>query len=649
MNYTITLTNKELCAIGHLNFADDFELQIGKENSIILAANGIGKTSIYKHLKEFFKDDFSYIDYEESKDSLKKAKRQIVIGLDINVLEAKKQERDSLLKEYDTSKIIKDQLEISTKTAAIEISNELENKRNTINALRDFKINNYEKIQKIDFDVLKFIIKNFSLLNKLKKIEIEIRSIKDNFLSKAIENVEKYLEDGESKCPICDTEKSISIAGILENKKQVMSKMNDEFTKKIFDYFSKQNKTAEEIKELIPQIEEGMKVIVKHDLVNSGDAFNYIIVGGDDEVYEKFKNVSRKLDILSNDISKIEKEKEDFYKSLKNTSKEIRHKFLKNFKIESINFDEKDKNIVIDIPKGREVSSYSTGELNLMVFLVNIYAGVNGEKEVVVIDDPLSSYDIVNQYKIVYEIIKNTKHKKFFILTHNPDTLNIALSQHPSIFNFHYIEKQDGKLNIRVINIRRNIFNVEELLPEDPKDDSKKESYIRLLFNRDNKDKIFHYDESCVSDGYSNDFLVDIIDNFKSDSYFKDADFGKNCLNKTLLLTAVRVWVEKQFYLNHQEDIKLKKLNSIGEKIDYLFPKDKTPLWKGSVSVSREELMIRKVMLNQNSHPEGCRYPFHYALSLSIDDFVSEIEEIKKIFLEPDSEINSSKGETVTK
>ena len=46
------------------------------QNLVIFGSNGIGKTTIYRKLKNQYKD-FDYLDYDETKDLFKKNKKQL--------------------------------------------------------------------------------------------------------------------------------------------------------------------------------------------------------------------------------------------------------------------------------------------------------------------------------------------------------------------------------------------------------------------------------------------------------------------------------------------------------------------------------------------------------------------------------------------
>jgi len=54
--------------------------------------------------------------------------------------------------------------------------------------------------------------------------------------------------------------------------------------------------------------------------------------------------------------------------------------------------------------------------------------------------------------------------------------------------------------------------------------------------------------------------------------------------------------------------------------------------WTGQAEINKEYLMSKKVMLNQNEHAKSQKEPFYYALSLSTDDIIKDIIDIKKHF-----------------
>lgn len=165
--------------------------------------------------------------------------------------------------------------------------------------------------------------------------------------------------------------------------------------------------------------------------------------------------------------------------------------------------------------------------------------------------------------------------------------------------------------------------------------------YIELLLelknnalaNKDSIEPIFHYDDphstNYQGENFSNDYFVDLIENLPNIS-FNNMNFSDNCVMKIIYLVAIRVWIEKKFYDEFGDRLRNRTL---GEKINYIFPKNGSSKWTGSPNVTRGFLMSKKVMLNQNKHTEGQSSPFYFALNLTLDDIYDEITVIKGAFI----------------
>ena len=69
------------------------------------------------------------------------------------------------------------------------------------------------------------------------------------------------------------------------------------------------------------------------------------------------------------------------------------------------------------------------------------------------------------------------------------------------------------------------------------------------------------------------------------------------------------------------------------EKVNVLLPRNSNSLLIHEYpNVTRTFLMSKKVMLNQNEHYQSQIIPFNYALNISLDELVNEINEIKERF-----------------
>ena len=92
-------------------------------------------------------------------------------------------------------------------------------------------------------------------------------------------------------------------------------------------------------------------------------------------------------------------------------------------------------------------------------------------------------------------------------------------------------------------------------------------------------------------------------------------------------MSSIRVWVE--YKLQQLSSVKLHGLYS--NKVIDFFKKNKD-IRTNYPRLTKEQLMNKKVMLNQNCHVKSQVQPFYYALSIKADDIKKEVEEIKSLF-----------------
>ena len=52
----------DFCNINYIEFDDDFNIELNQKSKIIFGYNGIGKSSIYKYLKNKY-NEYDYLDY----------------------------------------------------------------------------------------------------------------------------------------------------------------------------------------------------------------------------------------------------------------------------------------------------------------------------------------------------------------------------------------------------------------------------------------------------------------------------------------------------------------------------------------------------------------------------------------------------------
>lgn len=97
--------------------------------------------------------------------------------------------------------------------------------------------------------------------------------------------------------------------------------------------------------------------------------------------------------------------------------------------------------------KTRDELPLSTGEQNFLSLTFEFLKAKNSECPIVVIDDPVSSFDSIYKNKVVYAIVKMLHHKKRIVLTHNTDLIRLLDGQYKHCFKLYLLNNTDGELN----------------------------------------------------------------------------------------------------------------------------------------------------------------------------------------------------------
>ncbi len=636
--------------ISYLKFDSEFNINLENKIKVILAPNGTGKTSIYKNIKSRF-SNYSFIDYNEVRQSVISKKNEIVIGASIVLIDSKKNEKNKLLENIDIKRNLKT-FNITNSKTAKAISDNLDKlRKNSEKAVIAFSNEKLECIFSMSDDYRDFFNENARKLIDIEEIKTKLEDIKNSYKKHFLEEINNYLENDDYVCPVCKKENNVPIKDVIKKELLKIEEINNELIKKY--QTSHPNLKPKEILENVKEI----KSIIIENKLTVKDLESYFICGGNRQISKLIEDSKKTLTEINDEIKNLEIQKNQFYQNLNKYKENLSSTFQLQFSVESNNivFDDLNKLIKIKLP--RKIEEYSTGEINLMTFMICLLEFISSDKEYLVIDDPLSSYDIPNQYKIMYEIASAKKDSKgILIFTHNVDTINIANTQYNKIFESEIMEKRKKTLFLNKINYTcsTNILSPDELI-KNLNATYEHLDYLKLLMEKETwKDDsenhlIFHYDErfSKELDGiyYSNEYLVDLIDNF-NESTLQNKSYLENTANKIIYTAALRIWIEKQFFIVSTKDPELHG-KQFGDKIRYIFNENH---WNGSDKVTREYLMSKKVMLNQHIHQKSQIMPFYYALNLTLDDISTEINDIKEHFFISDKNKSNllEEKETVT-
>lgn len=97
--------------------------------------------------------------------------------------------------------------------------------------------------------------------------------------------------------------------------------------------------------------------------------------------------------------------------------------------------------------KERDQLPLSTGEQNFLSLTFEFLKAKNSACPIVVIDDPISSFDSIYKNKVSYAIVKMLHHKKRIVLTHNTDLLRLLDGQYKKCYKLYLLNNTDGEEN----------------------------------------------------------------------------------------------------------------------------------------------------------------------------------------------------------
>ncbi len=618
----------DFCNINYIEFDDDFNIELNQKSKIIFGYNGIGKSSIYKYLKNKY-NEYDYLDYEDTKESFLKNKKEVVIGARIQTITKLKNEIEQLKQNNDVEGILK-KYDYNSQAKAKKVSNELANiqktkgiEQITLEKTKLDYVSNilYEEIKKDFFD-------NYKAIKEIANIKDEMELLKNVYMDQAYQALINSIDDHETTCPVCNTKGIHNLKEIFNQKKKIYEECN----KSLFGNFKFSNNIEKE-----KQIEKLIKLAKDFD---GKEIAELIICDVNNErrsnIIENLKQIEEK----NKEIEKMQEKLQKYYTNIKKEEKDIKLYFENRFDIEKLEFDDNENKIIVTFK--RNVDTYSEGEIHLIILLFKLYEFKINDSDILIIDDPLTSYDLINQYKTLFEIVNTASaEKKILIFTHNIEMINIINSQDSGTFRYQYIEKYLNKLYLKNIdmNATGSILSLNNLLDLDS------EKYLKLLIEREKEEndeyhKVFHYDNSYILqdsefNGLTNEYFVNLIENFSPDD-INNMTFSQNTFNKIIYMCAIRVWIEKKFYEAIKEDKEtLRKITGkqFSEKVNVLLPRNSNSLLIHEYpNVTRTFLMSKKVMLNQNEHYQSQIIPFNYALNISLDELVNEINEIKERF-----------------
>lgn len=509
------IENEDIFVSDYKKLIRNNEIDFSREGiSVIYGPNGTGKTSLVKVLSsekgtkvKYTYDGKEYTDGSQFFVINDQNNRNIIQGETIDFLLGDDIKKEFELQEYianeynrlctESISILKSNYSVSSSSSkSIDCFSEWTSIQNIIKDLMnnrtkgsktgvDTYISELEKHTQItipDYEQAKldYIISDLSEKNPL-VIEIEtidtsklahnshIKEIEEN--TEAIKILSRF--GYKDQCIVCDSN-GIDSENLLNKK----SKNKEEIIKTL------DAKTKKIVEKIIDNISEKDPFRIKDIMLGAIETGNLSDVLLLKESIKEYKNIFANKVIKelvqlykSSDI----KIKNEEYQKLINQKPDITEEdFLyieqiisnnMSKKLQIIRDDKKNIKIVLEnkdfLGINREELPLSSGEQNFLSLTFEFLKAKNSDKPIVILDDPISSFDSIYKNKISYAIVKILQNKKRVILTHNVDLLRLLDGQFKKCFRlflFNNTENEENGFIALNSDERDMLINLDELL-----------------------------------------------------------------------------------------------------------------------------------------------------------------------------------------
>lgn len=477
------IENENIFAKDYDNFIKNNEIEFSDSGiAVVYGPNGTGKTSLVKALSNGEKtaiiytyngrdytDDsqFIVINDQNNRNIIKGETSDFLLGDDIK---RENELYECITQEYRricefSNKTLKESFKIASKKSNLidsfskvndikEIISELSNNRSKGKSIgvdkyiAEWSKYRLYKVLAYDEAKLEYFMCDLSSSESL-ILEIESIDVKTLTKNRRIREVEKNTEAIRILSHFCDTEECIVCDSVNIGRENLLAKKAEN-----------KNNILETLEPKIREILEKLSSSsVDKDPFNIKNVLMMVIETGELEgIYnlkadiQKYRDIFAKkvinelLEILNNsDI----KGKNEEYKKLINEKPEINdedflyiEQIINDSMLKKIRIDRDDKkNIQIFIEDkeflgiDRTELPLSSGEQNFLSLTLEFLKAKNSDKPIIILDDPISSFDSIYKNKIAYAIIKILDKKQRVILTHNVDLLRLLDGQLKKCFN----------------------------------------------------------------------------------------------------------------------------------------------------------------------------------------------------------------------
>lgn len=615
----------------------NFSLTDDGKSKVIFGFNGIGKSTIFKCISKTNNDKIEYLEYGDLKAQLIKGKDTIVISPNINLVTQLKSQIEPLKPSLNAQKNLKDVFGFTKAGDVNSFGQRIQT------AWKDKSFSGFVKT-KADIEAIetslsgippKVFIGALAELSAVQNAQQELNDEKDHALFHVLNSLDKLTNQTDSVCPVCGNN-APNLKQIIQAKMNALS--------------NKQSALIGKFKQADVTVDENAinnLIAIYRQIDNDVDLMaDYLLSGGSSSTFDTIQQNLIAVQGLEAQLQPLVVQARSSYTNIKNSKSVLETDLKRYFKVLQTDVKFNDLEFTVTIKFPREIKTYSTGELNLLSFLYKAYSFIGSDKSILLLDDPVSSLDLVNHYKIAYEIVKTSISKTLVVLTHSTEFVNVVNSQYPDQFAFFYLEEASGVISLQKIPFNPSETNPNIVVLDKLTDVADFSGFIQALKTRDEDSsntsiqRLFHFTsvkEHLDGDTqkFSNYDLISLIENFTS---FTQTDFYKDSYTKIQYLCAMRMWLEKKLYSlisNSDTQLQARFMNedTINKKIDCVLPRSGASVLNVTIpaGLTRDILMSKKVMLNQGVHYNSQVLPFAYAINLSLDMLRDEILEFKTL------------------
>ncbi len=322
-----------------------------------------------------------------------------------------------------------------------------------LSSLKEYNIPNFDQ-DKLNF-IQTDLVKKESIIKQLESLE-DITISPNNHVCEIEENTEAIgilNRFHKSKCIVCDNE-NIDWEALLRekihNRETTLGALEERIRNIIETIIPLVNNSDQfKIKEcILNAIENGNKRFITTLLAELKEYENLFCQLIENEIVH-FKNVSNLISHYCEYQQIIEKKPDISDEDYLFIQEIISNSMSKPLKIDR----DENKRLRIYLSdqeflgKKREDLPLSTGEQNFLSLTFEFLKAKNTESPIVVIDDPVSSFDSIYKNKVVYAIVKILHHKKRIVLTHNTDLIRLLDGQYKHCFKLYLLNNTEGEVN----------------------------------------------------------------------------------------------------------------------------------------------------------------------------------------------------------